>query len=349
MTLPLLDGDTLLIDNSRHENWSQCPRKGYYTIIRRRIPDADRAPLTFGGHLHAALKLRYLIHGTAPCSEQTEARQMLLLEKLWQQKPTAFGDHRTLGLAQEVISRYNETYGQEPFALFKAPTGSNIVEEPFAYPLGIVSKIKVVWTGVIDLPIVDSGENFVMDHKSTSKYGDYYFADFVLSSQFMGYSWVLREKYGIEVKGAMVNALIVRKPGKTDRAKDPIEFKRQKIYFDNDQLDEWRKDTLTLVEEMIAADTKGYFPKHTTQCTTKFGACPYLQLCALSPSVRELSLLSNEYKDDEWDPLHAAPEKLFLDVCAIPTNQLHYTKPTRTKSRSLGNVNPADYESLLNP
>lgn len=341
--LPLTDRDTLLIDNSRYENFTICPRRGQHAIIDRRVEEEERSALTFGNHLHAALKLRYMLCHNKAVSEKVEARQMVLLEHLWNARPTQLGDHRTLGLAQDVIARYNVQYKDEPFQLVELK-GNKLVEEPFALPLGIVDGIKIVWTGVIDLPSAWSGELFVMDHKSSSIGGDYFFQDFINSSQMMGYCWVIREQYKIKVHGAVINALFVKKPPKTEKAKDPISFVRQKIYFENDRLDEWRDNTLRDIQDFLTYYKEGYYPMHTTQCIRKYGACPYFNVCNLIPQARGAYLASAVFRDDTWDPIHSSPKKLFADILSIPDSELTYTK---RDPKIRATVNIEDYSSLI--
>jgi len=348
--ITFLDSDTFLIDNSHYENYILCPRKAQYAVVEKRTPDAERAALTFGGHLHLALKLRYLTCFDKAATEEVEARQMVLLERLWEARPTVMGDHRTLGLAQRAISKYNKAYKDEPFSLLTDPSGRRIVEEPFAMPLGVIHpkgfKLKIVWTGVIDLPVSYGSEVFTFDHKSSSIGGDYFFNDFMLSDQMMGYCWVLKNRFNTKVSGAEINALFIKKPGKTERAKDPISFARQKIYYDDEQIEEWRTNTLKVLTRFFEDYEDQYFPMHRTQCIRKYGACPYFNVCTMAPNVRDTYLQTTDFKDDTWDPLHAEFKHILDEVLALPKNKLSYTIPSETFRAPT--VNTEDYLDLLN-
>lgn len=304
----LIDNDTILIDGSRFDNIQKCELLGYYTYALQKRRPEERAPLRFGRAIHLAMKIRYEMCGTGSVSDLCQAHQMRLLEKFWENHPTPMGDHRTLGFAQDVIWKYNEFYGDEPFSLLEEGNGGRvIVEEPFAMPLGTFidkwgTKIHVVWTGRLDLPIRDPSGYWILDHKTTSVGSEYAMADHLNSSSMKGYTWVLAKRFKIPVRGAIINHIVCRKPAKTGRGKG-IEFARGYVPFEEERLVEWAEDALQQVQHFYECDLMGHFPMRTSQCTHKFGRCEFLDVCTLPPCVRQQALQSESFVDDDWSPL----------------------------------------------
>lgn len=326
MKLTIHDGDTILIDNSSLEHVQNCPREGEYALIEGQVLDETKAALQFGEAIHLAQRLRYFLCGTAPASAEVEGRQMMLLEKFWEKKPTPMGDHRTLGLCQSVIQKYNAHYGAEDFQLFTSTASPTFtVEEPFAMPLGtVLGKYKIVWTGRIDLPIRDGRGNWVLDHKHTSLGGEYVLEEFYMSGQFMGYCKAFQDRFKQKVEGACVNLLTVRKPAKTEKAKKPqVEFLRRYIAYDQDRLDEWQHNTLRIVSTFLQHKEDKYFPMHTKNCVRKYGKCGYFGVCTMSPAARRATLFGPEYKEDLWSPIHSDDE-IFNWVIKLPVDQITY-------------------------
>lgn len=342
--IPFVDGDTLLIDNSTLSIYEECERKGEYFHIRGRVKAGEKPALNLGAALHAALKMRYLF-GAGECAVLTQARQMVVLEQWYTKFPLETEDYRTLGFAQQVIRAYNEHYKIEPFNLVRRKgTEEFFVEEPFALPLGTVDGKKVVWTGRIDLPVVQHGDFFVGDHKSSSIGGENISVEHQNSSQFKGYSWAFKKKYGVDVKGAMVNYLIVRKPTITGKGKG-LEFRRDNIYFEPEIIEEWQFNTLALVKRLLDSHKQGYFPMHTKQCVQKYGKCDYHDVCLMVPKARLPYLYNTEvYEQNAWTPTQ--PDEIdFTSILAMTEEQLEPYKHVSVYTPKL--IDVGDYAKLV--
>jgi len=357
--LPLLDGDTFLIDNSRLENYTNCARKGQYTILHKRTSSYEKAALNFGRALHGAKQIRYILSGSGPASLYTQAKQLVFLDKWWELEPTPFDDYRSLGLAKDTVRNYNKNYGEEPFQLFKKPDGSYLVEEPFAVPLGTVVMntgsppegdwsankkiIKVVWTGRIDLPVMVSTDVWIMDHKTAGRANDMREAQ--TSSALKGYGYAHWKRFGVMPRGGIINQIVAKKPTKT-KVTCPNEFNRQSFEFSEEIMEEWRINTLAVVSDLLRDHARGLFPMHTKNCRGVYGLCEFHNVCSLSPSLRSNALAGDEFKDDDWDPQREGP----LDpvkYAAIPDNDprlLSYLTetPTRTKQTDVANLDMSE-------
>lgn len=315
--LPLVDGDTFILDNSRYEYIMYCMREAEYGVIHGRIPGGINAALVFGEALHLALKYRYLYCDTAPVSEDHQLRQFLLLEKFFETHPQPIGDHRTMGFSQLVIEAYNSTYQQEPFEILQTREGKRVVEEGFSIPLGQVGRYKIVWKGRIDLGVKErNGAIWTFDNKSTTMSGEYFLDEYHVSNQMKGYTFSLKHLFpNLEVQGAVINSLVCRKITKTGKG---IEFIRSKFMYDDDIIAEWQHNTLELIGDFIHSYERGYFPMQTTQCVRKWGRCPYMSVCVKNPKTRFQDLYSTDFRDDVFDPLHEDA----LDLEKIRTMEL---------------------------
>jgi hypothetical protein len=327
--LPLVDGDTFVIDNSSIEGFQTCPRASQYTISRRLRPSGDRVPLRFGGIVHRVLETRYRFGN--PLFEQTEdvtnAMLAVASEEFTKWTPPE-EDYRTYDTTCRLIQKYGATY---PYESFTIPTINDrpAIEIPFALHLGNltinaeiwvqpltrlpngalvtagdpvlrpVKTIRVLWSGKIDMIYHDTGGTYILDHKTSSIATN--MAEFELSHQFSGYVWAAEQLLSTIVSGICINRMVVRKPTRTG---DPFTFERKLIPVSRFHIVEWSTDMLYIISDFIEMVRRGYLPKHTAWCVGKFGTCPFHRVCTLpSDEQRELVLTSGEYEPNTWTPL----------------------------------------------
>lgn len=308
--LPLVDGDTLFIDNSSLESFTTCPRQALYSLVRRLKPAGEKTALNFGGIVHKVLEARYRA-STALHAQTPDVTQVMLAtaEREFQRWTPPEDDYRNFSCVVELIRRYEDAYPFEQFEVVRGQDGSPMIEVPFAIPLGEIDlkndgkKIKIVWTGRIDMAYIseNGGGLYVMDHKTTSVMGPSYFSAFTISHQMYGYAWAAEQLCGHPVQAIVINAIGVRKPTRTGNA---FEFKREVIPVQRGLLDEWKKDCLYIVADFVEMCRRGYLPKHTAWCVGKFGECPFRKVCTLeTDEQREIMLESGEYVANTWSPL----------------------------------------------
>lgn len=321
--LPLVDGNTLLIDNSSLEVQTTCPRAAQYHVCLKRKTSKEKSALEFGRIIHKALDIRY--RQTAPMLPQTpeiEARMLQSLSADFASWSPPEDDFRNHSFAVELINRYGATYPFESFTILTLPDGKPFVEVPFALPLGEidindtllvkdvatgdtrpmhVGTLKVVWTGKIDLAYESQGGLYIMDHKTTSMMGPTFFQDFELAHQMHGYVWAAEAIFGRPFTGYAINALATRRPTKTGKA---LEFERKVYTISRPHLAEWQTDCIHIINDFVEMVRRGYMPKHTKWCMGKYGACQFHTVCTLPPEHRELMLGSGEFMDVTWSPLH---------------------------------------------
>lgn len=307
--LPLLDGDTLLIDNSSLEQFTTCPRAALYSVARKLRPSGERVPLIFGGIIHKILETRYrAITALHAQTSQVTAMMLAVAEREFATWAPPEDEFRNYSCAVEFIRRYEDEYPFESFEVLRQKDGSPMIEVPFALPLGELDDgsgkiIKVLWTGRIDMAYrsQNGGGVYVLDHKTTSVMGPNFRNQFEISHQMYGYAWAAEQLIGEPVQAVVINGLGIRKPSKTGKA---FEFTRPVIPVSRNLLEEWKTDCLHIVSDFIEMCRRGYLPKHTAWCVGKFGECPFRKVCTLdTEDQREMMLNSGEFQKNEWSPL----------------------------------------------
>lgn len=333
--LSLLDGDTLVIDNSSIELQTTCPRAAQYGLCLRKRTTCERTALRFGGIAHKILECRYRSSGNF--LEQTPMIQNEMV-KVAEQEFVNFhppeDDFRTLDRMIAMIDAYGRVYPQELFDLVILPNGKPFVEVPFALPFGEIAVdgeclvqdvvrmpngnltargepytkhidiLKIVWCGRIDLAYSINNSIYIMDHKTASIATN--MAEFQISHQFSGYTWAAETLLAVQVDGVIINRIVVRKPTRTGEA---FTFDRQLFGVQRGLVNEWKTDILHIIADFVEMVRRGYMPKHTQWCVGKFGTCQFHKVCTLgddSDSMsdqRRMILESGEFEENVWSPL----------------------------------------------
>jgi hypothetical protein len=320
----------LRLDNSSTEHITTCPAQALQTLVLGRTSAHEKAALTYGSAIHAALEVLYTWdYWTTENRNKFEilslANNAIFTEFASFSSPFA-DEWRSADRAVDTIRRYLLEYESEPLTPL-----ANLVEIPFSIPLGVIEfdgtpqcpseyeeeiffdrvfgegtgpqhidMVEVFWTGKIDMIAKDGGETFIVDHKTSSITGPSYFKDFELSQQTIGYQWAAEQLLDQKLAGFVLNLIIGRKLTKTGTGTD---FDRRKYYYPRHRLEEWPENTLTVISEFLSYLRHGLFPKHTKWCVGKYGVCPQHDVCMAKPGHRQMILFSGQFKDNTWTPL----------------------------------------------
>jgi hypothetical protein len=176
--------------------------------------------------------------------------------------------------------------------------------------------IWILYCGRIDLPIVIDNRIWVMDFKTTSILGEVFWNRMKMSSQQKGYCWAFKELTGKDVAGYIVRAIRTKEPpkyvveGTTSRGgktQSPEQWWEESLqenreYVSNEKLNDWKQNTIELIEKMFWQYERGFFPMSTESCT-KWGRCQYFDVCQMLPAERLVVLNSGLFKSNDWSPL----------------------------------------------
>ena len=313
--LQLVDG-AILLDNSSLEYLQTCPRSFEYHWLRKRISSADKAALNFGAGLHIGLATRAKLYGSGQVPD-TDVAINASMQTWFTDHPQPLDDYRSLDYAIEAMRGYNKLYRNESWKL-KLVAGKPLVEASFMHELGKVQNIPVFYTGRVDLLVTDSLGDWVVDHKTSSQFGDSFMFEMQVSAQMIGYCWAFQQTYGHKPCGYIVDAIRTRPPTKEEKMLlsygGKPEFRKDNYYrlpwhVTQEQIDEWKADTLAQVATAVWHHDSGIFPRHKKWCVGKYGKCQYYDTCTLPVEQRLEHLASNSFMDNEWSPLNKPQQK----------------------------------------
>lgn len=177
--------------------------------------------------------------------------------------------------------------------------------------------IPIYYHGFLDLPVEIGSQTFVQDYKTTSQLGDSFWHDKRASAQQKGYCWAFEQLTGRKVSGYLVRAIRTKEPpvyvingapskkGETKKMEDWFNesFQEERFYLGDGELDEWRNNTIDLIEEFFWHYARGRFPRRTTWCAGKYGKCQYYDCCWTFPAAdRDIILNSGLFKNKTPTP-----------------------------------------------
>ena len=309
-------GRNRFFDNSTLDSMRVCPRRYYYSKIRKWKADRNSLPLVFGSAWHASMDFLW----ASPSASLEEAFQAFQTE--WDKSEFAETEDfdsfpRTPQRAKDMLSKYIERY--------RSWLENNIevieIEKPFIVPLS-ESDQTIFYIGKWD-KLYKEGKFFhIVDHKTSSSFANTWLQSWSPNGQVDGYLYAGHMEYGDLFKSVMIDGALVQKT--------QIDFRRVPIERQIDMLDNWKWEVLDLIEQIIyyenalqeerslAGHSKFLrtFPKCTTSCTSYYGTCPFLDLCKYipNPEVYQGDEIPDGFVADTWKPFHIdmAPTGEFL-------------------------------------
>ncbi len=338
-SLPLINdkdfGPSLFVDNTWLERLQTCSRAHQYENLNKRKGAAENAALNFGSGQHLAWDWRYSTLGNQAVDPVDEEKQVDILTKFYIDNPPPLDDFRNLGHAIECQRQYNRRYQTEPFDILADEENKPMVEKPFALHLythklkasdviinagellGDLDEIPIIYTGKIDLVLKWDEQTWVMDHKTASQLGDYFFQDKFASSQLPGYCWAIEQTTNLKPVGYAINALRSKAPPAKLSTASASQINawwdeslaRDRQYLKTGQLDEWKNNAIELVERFFYHYSRGYMPMETSWCFGRYGRCQFRGVCDLPEHSRGVELESTNYINNTWSPLIKSSEK----------------------------------------
>lgn len=147
--------------------------------------------------------------------------------------------------------------------------------------------------GIFDGIVEFAGRYFILEHKSTSQLGAYYFDQFKPNNQVSGYIWGARQLSGQPVGGAIINAIGIYRAS-------PTKFIRQITTRTDHELEVWLDNVWFEAANLQRYYATGYWPQRTQACTL-YGKCEFHNVHVLSHEREQQLLLEQDYVREEWD------------------------------------------------
>jgi len=313
------------IDNFALTMHQSCPLKFWYRMengwqLRRRS-----GALGFGAAFHAGLAEWYRHEG-----DHVSQRLHLgikAIEDNWDSS-VPVDDYRTLQKCIQTFEEYASEYPNETFSVVGYPERP-MIEQTFTLALGTYLpcrlsypedkrfemtgrrecngqtdiftpmcscgrlKEPIEYGGIFDGVVEFGGKVYALEHKTTSQLGDYYFTQFKPNNQITGYIWAAGQLSGLDVAGAIVNAIGAYRVGKT-------KFKRQVTTRDKLDIEQWIVNVTASCEEIAHHRLTGIWPQRTIACT-QYGLCEFHQVDTLSDPMWRQKRLEQDYVREHWD------------------------------------------------
>lgn len=291
-------------DNSTLDSMRVCPRRFYYSKVRKWKPDSDSIALLFGSAWHASMDFLWA-NPEAKIKEAFEPFQ-----KMWSSSEFAntleFDTFpRSPSRALEMLSKYIERYAQW--------LQNNVevldIEKPFIVPLS-ESNQKLFYIGKWDKLYREGKHIYILDHKTSSSFASSWLNSWSPNGQVDGYLYAGHMQYGDLFKSVIIDGALVQKTS--------VDFKRVPIERQIDMLDNWKFDVLDLIDQIQYYEDRlieirssksiepflRTFPKCTTSCTSYYGTCPFIDLCKYvpNPEIYGKDDIPNGFAKDTWKP-----------------------------------------------
>lgn len=310
-----------------------CFAQGIMGGLLKKQPAFSSIHLDFGSCVHAGMESKF--KGGSLADQIAAAKA----DESWPAIAEGGHPYKTQECVIEVLKDYDvHTKISSDFDVLVSPDDEPLVEQSFRLKLGefsldakkrnqlwtligsehnIPETITVYWQGKIDLFVGYQGMPWIADHKTTSVMGEKFAETFLRSSQMIGYYWAshaliqeglteLKDSRGNTYnltekpfRGVLINAIAIRKSG--------IEFKLFPIPVPLTRIEEWRLGTLLrlryFVEQVADYLQTGMTAPNREHCVTKYGRCPFFDVCESPDHMRAAMLNSNSYYTSDWSPL----------------------------------------------
>jgi len=298
-------------DNHRLELILSCPRKAfYYLFYRGGLDNAVGPGAHFGSCVHEGLAVYYkLTQQGAEDSKRRLAAMRAFARKYTELFPSGciekgkpcskHTEDNGLTILDDYFDRFQEL--DRYYRVIEPELGAIVKIEPrdgdpphFQEPFHYVVRMDIV------LEHVRTGEWFVLETKTTGSGVDRRLKQLRTERQGTGYCYTLQELAPQRhVAGVIGNVLLVA-PDKREAQRDTFHKSRQ-------DLDQWRRQTIEIVQgwrervgRMLTCsltEQLGTFYQRTSACTD-YGLCSFYDLCWVGPTYQ-----LDRYQPRTWIPL----------------------------------------------
>ncbi len=305
----------------------ECPRKYQYTVIEGWSSREESIHLRFGIEYHQALQ-DYAIARAEGMKHEDGIHEAIraLHHRVHDWAPdrtTRAGKYKNRETIVGIVIDYLDHFGEaDPAETYILEDGQPAVELSFKFELdwgpqggtttqyhenynGDITPYQVsgqpyLLCGHLDRIVDFAGDLYVMDRKtSVSTIGSYWMDQWTPSNQMTLYTLAGKIMLNSPVKGVIIDAAQVL-------LEKPNAFSRGFAYRTEDQLTEWLADLRYFLREAEDFATAGYWPQNDTACT-KYGGCPFKEVCSKSPAIRPTYLAAQFDKTDlnqAWNPFY---------------------------------------------
>lgn len=275
-----LPGEPEAKDFTEVSSFIVCPRKWYARHWLNLVPlEASSAP-QFGIGIHAAFDTLYKSNWDLDAALE-----------VWKGHTLISDANRTRGVGELLIRGYYKEYLSQPLVA---------LHNEVRWLLPIKHKgLEFSLCGRIDRVVKQFDKVWIMDHKTTSRLGAFYFEQFNPNLQVVFYTKAGKEYFG-DIAGMIIDAVFV---GKTQR------FQRDVVTMNPKELEmryaeglEWIYRMLMVEQELAEKpdEWRTICPRAmVTECCSAWSGCEYKDLCRWDFAQ---AIIDAEFRVEEWKP-----------------------------------------------
>ena len=304
------ENKTVEADNHVIETYRTCEEKYRLGLRDHWRPAGAASELAFGIAMHAgrAKYKQYIMKGllTKKASISFAVEHGL---SIWDKEqndemksPVMIDDKRGKMNYARLLRGYLEKYGDENE--FKPVQ----VEIPGKQELGTTPDgWKVVYVYTIDEITEHKGRLWPVEFKTTSGWSppdDRWFAQWNNRAAITGYIWACEKHFGYDIGGAIIHGMWVHpepKPGSKSKYTLPDYFKMDYSYRDDDQIAEWKHNTLLTCDDIVRSVRENRWKRNDGLACTVYNGCAFKKVCQSTPGIRK-ALLEMYFVKLEWNP-----------------------------------------------
>jgi hypothetical protein len=303
------DTKTVTADNHVIETYRTCEEKYRLSIRDHWRSTGTASALGFGIAMHAgrAKFKQALMSGTAHKEALEGAVNLGLF--IWDKEqgeemksPVMIDDKRGKMNYARLLKGYCEKYGSVDE--FKPVQ----VEIPGKQELGTTPEgWRVVYVYTIDEIAEHKGKLWPIEFKTMSGWGppdDRWFAQFDNRAAITGYIWACEKHFGYDIGGAIIHGMWIHpepKPGSKSKYALPDYFKMDYSYRDDDQIEEWKRNTLLTCDDIVRSVEKNRWKRNDGLACDVYNGCTFKKVCKATPAVRP-AVLEMDFEKREWNP-----------------------------------------------
>ena len=275
----------LIIDSSVLNAFEKCPTLMKYQYIDNlRLKGAKAKALEKGDLLHIPLKHYYAKKKEG--MEWSEAVEFAKI-KLLKYAPKLSLEPKEVTEVMTTFMSYCEFYQFERWEIVE-------IERPFRIIIYEDKDLRIILQGRIDL-MVDTGQIIApVDHKSESRRSE----AVANSNQFLAYCYAAKS-----------NNILINKIGFQSSLAASEKYYRTLLSYEDDNLEEWRDETVFKVRELMGYAEVNWFPHRYASCQDKYGKCVFHDVCHTHRAAREIRLMSQFEVTEPWSPFADLEDK----------------------------------------
>ncbi len=270
----------------------------YYKVIGRRRVRSSVGRVA-GKGIHAGIEGMNRGHSVA---EQDSAIDAVLAAE-----PMPVEDYRQAAYLRDALAAFRAEYMPRlaHWTIEEVEAHSEIELGQVTYRLldGTLALARVIYEFRRDLVAVSpDGLRSCWDFKTASRNEQAEVEASRVSSAYKGYCWTYRKQTGKPCNWVQQRRIIMRKPTKSGIS---FEFPEDgAIYFSDEILDEWHRQTLRTAVEILERnpqdpDAWALTGSTSGACRNQWGVCDYASVCELPPDQRPLKLSTDEFESSD--------------------------------------------------